>query len=399
MKKSSLRAFFTFLPLLLFSLPMGLGNAGIGAIGILAALPLIALSINSRIALALPILLSAVATSIVNGAYSDYTSSFQAFRTGIPFAIICTIIACHRGVFRTFQKGIRHFGTRFSENIISIFAYGMFLQLALLKLGINLANTTLGNVRDSEIFRVFVFPLSASLLVFLHCLRTGRYVLAGMLGTVLLLSGSKIVLVIILLLLLLVAIDLFKQNSSFKKISFVAFAPATVITTILINPTAVDRLIEFSAGDRFIDSNRSLQIEYAKETILSDIGHFLLGTGFTVPVKPPEQTTDPRWFENSMFDIENGYWMLLAKIGLIGVIFFGWLFTRIKFDFYSAGALIVALVTSIGSGSIFFHADGVYLLIWMIFFRAATEVAITGPSTALKQRSRMRLTSESRITK
>jgi hypothetical protein len=71
-----------------------------------------------------------------------------------------------------------------------------------------------------------------------------------------------------------------------------------------------------------------------------------LGNGLAKQLTPGVPTNDERWFENSKFDIENGYWGVLAKLGVVGVVLFGLLFSALPRNPVSlaVGAILLILV-------------------------------------------------------
>jgi hypothetical protein len=101
-----------------------------------------------------------------------------------------------------------------------------------------------------------------------------------------------------------------------------------------------------------------------------------LGNGLAKQLTPGVPTNDERWFENSKFDIENGYWGVLAKLGVVGVALFGLLFSTLPRNPVSLAVGAILLIFSFKTSYQFFTTfDGSYLLVWSIFIGLLNNAA------------------------
>ena len=77
-----------------------------------------------------------------------------------------------------------------------------------------------------------------------------------------------------------------------------------------------------------------------------------------------------KWFENSKYDIENGYWSLFVKLGLVGVIIFLFFVTKIGNDKFGVLFVIIWLLFSFKTSYQFFTTfDGTLLVIGVAIVR------------------------------
>lgn len=89
-------------------------------------------------------------------------------------------------------------------------------------------------------------------------------------------------------------------------------------------------------------------------------------------------TPDPAWRENSKYDIENGYWGVLAKLGVL----FSALFILNGLVYLPKNATILALVLIEfiiffkTSYQIFAYFDGCMILLWAIIISIAIRLDV-----------------------
>lgn len=258
-------------------------------------------------------------------------------------------------------------GVSRAQKLVALFSIGLFLQVVLIKLGLNFANFTLSNSSGGELpTRVFVFPLSASIIVFYYLLINRQYILMLAVGSVLFFSGSKSVLTCILLI-CISYLKFLKGRLSLAKVLFFISSLLVVSLLVAANPVSSVRLLEFKNDSKYVDHVRELQISQTKNTVFKHEEKLLFGSGFIAPIKPTVDTNDKRWFENSRFDVENGYWMLVAKVGFLGAAYFLWLVSHVRLPLFGVPTLLVGLIMSIGSSSILFNMEGVFFIAWVFF--------------------------------
>lgn len=361
--------------LLIFSIPMGLGNAGIGMLVILVMMPILLSSFNRSIVKTYSIFLVCLVSSGIGALSVSEINIFQGVRSGLPFAIICIMISHSESIKLFFMKAFKNNLDLTRKKIVKIFSAGLLLQSILTILNLGFSNLTLISAEsEGEVFRAFVFPVAASILVMFFALINRMYIYGGMILFSLILTGSKAVLLAGLAVIIYAVGLNYKKNKGKRNIKFLISTLGLICMVISVNMTSVNRLIDFITLSNFTDQTRSTQIDQAVESIFKDAFTTLFGNGFISPVKPGIETNDVRWFENSKFDIENGYLMLVAKIGIIGTLLFAKLILDIEKNKFKNALLIIGGILSTASGSVLFNAEGVYLLFWYLFFNANLNV-------------------------
>lgn len=124
------------------------------------------------------------------------------------------------------------------------------------------------------------------------------------------------------------------------------------------------------------DVTRAFEIAHAKESFLENPATVFLGNGLAKQLTPGVPTNDERWFENSKFDIENGYWGVIAKLGVIGVALFCLLFSTLPRNPVSLAVVAILLIFSFKTSYQFFTTfDGSYLLVWSMFIGLLNQAA------------------------
>jgi len=96
----------------------------------------------------------------------------------------------------------------------------------------------------------------------------------------------------------------------------------------------------------------------------------LTGNGLAAPLTPGVPTHDERWFENSKFDIENAYWALIAKLGIVGVTLLAILFLKLPKDIFTIAGIFILIVFGFKTSYQFFTTfDGSFLLVATMLIR------------------------------
>lgn len=306
-------------------------------------------------------------------------SWFQMLRTGIPFFCLITFLLGFENIVAHIEKKLPQAtkqGRRAINFIITALVFGQALQILLFLLNIPLANVTFGNANDEGAAlgtsRVFLFPLLAGLLIYFNLLFGNKLIYIAVMAFSLFMTGSKAVLATMIILAGLVVVKKKSFKSAFKYLIAVSIIGASAL---LVNPLAVERLTSFVTVDRGQDITRQAQILHAEQSFSASADTVLFGNGFLIPITPGVQTNDPRWFENSRFDIENAYWMLLAKVGLLGTFLFSILFFNLPKNIFTAAAILIMTMSAFGGGGPFFGLDGCYLILWLALIEAKNRGA------------------------
>lgn len=360
------------LPFLIFAIPLGLGNNGIVIVAGLSIAPLL-IYLGERNKYFISFLATYIlCLSLIRSSELDIINFFQMIRSGLPFFVFSIVVYAHKDIVRIFEKIlISNFVSVYA--LMRVIAVSQIVQILLYKLGVNIGNVTFSNVDNlsgsAQVVgdvndRMFFFPGIAMLLVLKYFIQNNKYFYALLCMCVLMLTGSK------LFVFGLFSVFIITTIETDNKIKNLLIVLGLFVITFLINPLAFSRLTEFIFINNGEDVARLYQISEAIDKINIDINHQIFGYGFTIPIYNGVESIDPAWTENSRFDIENGYVMLAAKLGVIGVLFVA--IILYKFTHFKNGWLVIALllINSIGSGSSFFGFDGVYLILYSLLIGA-----------------------------
>jgi len=139
------------------------------------------------------------------------------------------------------------------------------------------------------------------------------------------------------------------------------------ILLVYFSPTVLTRTLKFFAEDQGSDKGRSWELSYAQELFRSSARVGVIGVGLDGQITPGQHGIDPRWNENSKFDIENVFWALLVKTGAIGCTYILFLFYRIRRSAMFLAIIAIEMIGGVGSSGLFFGSfDGTFLLAWSI---------------------------------
>jgi len=351
-----------------FGLPLGIGNALAQPIAFLLLAPIVVSAsrgINVGLLMASAILAYSAVRMISDQSLEH--STFQMFRSGMPFLYLCVIIGgfgvLQRKIILGFnRKSISAFWNRSMIGAIYAFAGGQLLQVLLFQFGVaRFANASLVSGDQDRLFLVQT-PSSLILLYFAVC--SSRIGLAAVLTIIILASGSKATLAAMVALFLLASI---RRGLGMPMFASLAMGLVGVISITVISPQSYTRIVDYFSVSQGIDITRRWEIDQAKTLFASSGENILFGVGLGSAITEGVQTTDPRWFENSKYDIENGYWSLLVKLGIVGTAALVLLGLALPRSHVTLALLVIESLWALGSPSLFFtNFDGAYLLVWAV---------------------------------
>lgn len=378
-----------YLPLTFFALPLALSNNLSQPLALLLLAPFVlhALRGFSRAAalLAWVIGASVLQVLLTSGAK---ISLYQFLRSGIPFFYFVLLLAGYHHVMAKVEVIARAHSPnyrRIIERIIYVFALGQLLQVSLYGVGIDLTNAA--SKSSDEVGRIMLFPTSSAVLLFFYACCQRKIALMLILAVTLLAAGSKTILAAMAVMILLSAIT----QRKLKSLGVLVVAIAALGTlAFYASPLAVSRFATYLFEEKGEDVTRAFEIAHAKETFLESPATVFLGNGLAKQLTPGVPTNDERWFENSKFDIENGYWGVTAKLGVVGVALFGLLFSTLPRTPVSLAVVAILLIFSFKTSYQFFTTfDGSYLLVWSMIIgllnKAAPARQAVYPNSLLKQ--------------
>lgn len=357
----------TLWPLLLFAIPMGAGNAISQPLALIALLPLLFL-FQGGTGPGLVFILYCVTVTIIQGyiLYSPETSMYQAIRSGLTLTVFSVIISRYNFIYENCIGFFRIAESKtpgLIEKILFVYLSGQLLQATLFQLGVHIANASSFSAEG----RVLLFPASSTIIIFFYGCYRRKMALALISALVLLASGSKAV---ILSMAIVALIALLKQMNIRAFASYSAAVVVIVVAALQFSPTSVQRMQNFLINERGVDFTRDYEISHAKRSWMRDGFTILVGNGFARPLTPGIPTTDPRWAENSKFDIENAYWGMLSKIGLVGAIIFAFLLARMPKDLLSAAIISTWIILGFKTSYQFLTTfDGCFLLMTSVAVR------------------------------
>jgi hypothetical protein len=364
-----------YLPLTFFALPLALSNNLSQPLALLLLLPFVVYAARG-FTRALPLLALVVASSVLQVLLSSGAkiSLYQFLRSGIPFFYFVLLLAGYSYVLANVEKIARAHSVnyrRILERIIYIFALGQLLQVSLYGVGIDLTNAA--SKSSDEVGRIMLFPTSSAVLLFFYACCQRKIGLMLILAVTLLAAGSKTILAAMAVMILLSAIT----QRKLKSLAVLVVAIAALGTlTFYASPLAVSRFATYLFEEKGEDVTRAFEIAHAKESFLVNPVTVFLGNGLAKQLTPGVPTNDERWFENSKFDIENGYWGVTAKLGVVGVALFCLLFSGLPRSPVSLAVVAILLIFSFKTSYQFFTTfDGSYLLVWSMFIGLLNKVA------------------------
>lgn len=364
-----------YLPLTFFALPLALSNNLSQPLALLLLLPFVVYGLRG-LTRALPLLALVVASSVLQVLVSSGAkiSLYQFLRSGIPFLYFVLLLAGYSHVLANVEKIARAHSRnyrRILERAIYIFALGQLLQVSLYGVGIDLTNAA--SKSSDEVGRIMLFPTSSAVLLFFYACCQRKIGLMLILAVTLLAAGSKTILAAMAVMILLSAIT----QRKLKSLAVLVVAIGALGTlTFYASPLAVSRFATYLFEEKGEDVTRAFEIAHAKESFLDNPATVFLGNGLAKQLTPGVPTNDERWFENSKFDIENGYWGVTAKLGVIGVALFGLLFSGLPRNPVSLAVVAILLIFSFKTSYQFFTTfDGSYLLVWSMFIGLLNKAA------------------------
>jgi len=364
-----------YLPLTFFAVPLALSNNLSQPLALLLLLPFVVYGLRG-FTRALPLLALVVASSLLQVLVSSGAkiSLYQFLRSGIPFFYFVLLLAGYGYVLANVEKIARAHSPdyrRILERVIYLFALGQLLQVSLYGVGIDLTNAA--SKSSDEVGRIMLFPTSSAVLLFFYACCQRKIGLMLILAVTLLAAGSKTILAAMAVMILLSAIT----QRKLKSLAVLVVAIGALGTlTFYASPLAVSRFATYLFEEKGEDVTRAFEIAHAKQSFLDNPATVFLGNGLAKQLTPGVPTNDERWFENSKFDIENGYWGVTAKLGVLGVALFGLLFSGLPRNPVSLAVVAILLIFSFKTSYQFFTTfDGSYLLVWSMFIGLLNKAA------------------------
>jgi hypothetical protein len=364
-----------YLPLTFFAVPLALSNNLSQPLALLLLLPFVVYGLRG-FTRALPLLALVVASSVLQVLVSSGAkiSLYQFLRSGIPFFYFVLLLAGYGYVLANVEKIARAHSPdyrRILERVIYLFALGQLLQVSLYGVGIDLTNAA--SKSSDEVGRIMLFPTSSAVLLFFYACCQRKIGLMLILAVTLLAAGSKTILAAMAVMILLSAIT----QRKLKSLAVLVVAIGALGTlTFYASPLAVSRFATYLFEEKGEDVTRAFEIAHAKQSFLDNPATVFLGNGLAKQLTPGVPTNDERWFENSKFDIENGYWGVTAKLGVLGVALFGLLFSGLPRNPVSLAVVAILLIFSFKTSYQFFTTfDGSYLLVWSMFIGLLNKAA------------------------
>lgn len=364
-----------YLPLTFFALPLALSNNLSQPLALLLLMPL-AVYAARGLSRAAPLLALVIASSVLQVLLSSGAkiSLYQFLRSGIPFFYFVLLLAGYGYGLANVEKIARAHSVnyrRIIERVIYIFALGQLLQVSLYGIGIDLTNAA--SKSSDEVGRIMLFPTSSAVLLFFYACCQRKIGLMLILAVTLLAAGSKTILAAMAVMILLSAIT----QRKLKSLAVLVVAIGALGTlTFYASPLAVSRFATYLFEEKGEDVTRAFEIAHAKESFLDNPATVFLGNGLAKQLTPGVPTNDERWFENSKFDIENGYWGVTAKLGVVGVALFCLLFSGLPRNPVSLAVVAILLIFSFKTSYQFFTTfDGSYLLVWSMFIGLLNKAA------------------------
>jgi hypothetical protein len=345
------------------SIPMGVAASVLQPITMLLFAPIVLVLLRFSIYIIL-FLSFIIAATLINVAYHEiYYSWFQLVRAIIPFIYFTAIVYwfdelanSFASFFRENTLWINHF-----EKVLYFFIGSQLIQTSLFLAHIDIANIA---SKSDDFTRIMLYPTTFGLVAILYFGLKSYYKAAIAIATLFLLTGSK-ALSFIALMMLLISIA---SKLNLKR----AIALFVLVFTIIFAITKVDLLVferatNFVSENSFEDTAREWEIMHAKESWNRNLFTNFFGNGLALSITPGFPVEDPGWAENSKFDIENGYFSVLAKLGILGSLGFIFILLRSKFSIYKFAFLFVILFMGFKTSyQIFSTFDGVVLALGSI---------------------------------
>jgi len=362
------------LPLWVAALPLGLSNSLSQPLSAILLLPLIAVAFalkRSKIATLLLLLAITVTAIRITASAAHEYSIYQMVRSGLPFLYICIVL----GSYKQLQTYI---STKFStldpdgsrtEKLAYIYVTLQTIQVVALYLDIPIANVA--SKSDGDSFRLMLYPMTSIVLLFYYGWRQQMWILTGMAALIIFSTGSKTYLAAMLI---LIPIATASRLSSWRLLTSTLGILTLCGIVYYTNPLSITRLASYITEERGADITREYEISHAKSTFQQDALTMLAGNGLAHPLTPGVPTSDERWFENSKYDIENAYWSILAKLGILGSTLTSMMLVRtIKNKTMIATGIILLIFGLKTSYQFFTTFDGTLLLLWSILIAEACQ--------------------------
>lgn len=363
----------------MLSLPLGAPNSITQSLALLLLAPIAFIATKSAIKkpIFITILIGTLLVSLFQVALNpnkEY-SVYQAIRSALPFYLLCAIVVSYKKILAriiAFEDRTPGSVQKLFDRAVRVFATLSFIQTTTFFLGFSLANA----LSQSENDRVMIFQTTSIVLVFFYSIIRRNFINIFLTSIVIIGTGSKAIFVATLLLTFFAAYSRPKFSMLLKIVGGTLILGGTLF---YFNPLVIERLAEFainSDGEKFKDATREYEIEQAKETLLENPATTVLGAGFAMQVSHGVPSLDPAWEENSKYDIENGYWGALVKLGFFFTMLFALSIAKglPRDEFLMAILLVQSVMFMKTSYQLFAYMDGVCMLLWSICMVAINKI-------------------------
>ncbi|WP_283180213.1 hypothetical protein [Gemmobacter sp. 24YEA27] len=364
------------LPQLLLALPFGIPNSLTQVLALIFVLPFLLLSrLNATYMTLITLFFLLIISNSIYQALlrpNSESSYYQMARSLTPFFILCSILINYKLILSKISQFILTGGQARSKKInraIDFFALLCAVQSVGFMMGLPTANY-LSASGSGE--RVMIFMSTSCVFLMYYTTISKRHWSTLLFFMVVLGTGSKSILVASVLIFLLAA------SRDLRAINFLgvmASGTALIFSLYFINPLALDRVMDFASseqGESFKDATRAYEIFHAHRTMNEYTSSVVFGSGFATQLTPGVPTSNSAWFENSKYDIENGYWGIFSKLGVVLTA----IFVIIIIKFMPLNRVLFAIILVEAplffktSYQVFAYMDGVYLIIWSILVNA-----------------------------
>lgn len=374
--KTALGAIFAVA--LIFGPPWGATNAEASIF--LLAVALLAVLLSFRQSFNRSVVAFLLFVVIVNGfafLLGDEYSTWQFIRSGIPFLTAPAALLAGIEVGRTSRNDTLHLG-------FQLLTIAAMLNAVLYFLGASLFNALIA-VEG----RIYAVPSLAFLPLLYYFAVKRQWVFAMACFALLAATGSKVILLASASVLLLASLRVFRL--SFRSIGNVAVLVLVISLGIGVYN---ERFIELLAVG---DENRVRQVADAWNAISDGVWGALFGHSFGIPSMPGYwdvgqiSEDNERLFENSRYDLDNGFLFILLKIGFLGSAIMMWMYWRLPVDKPSRNLILVTVFANLfSSAAIVTSADGAFchLILGIVAIKAAkietTNKISTRPANGFK---------------
>ena len=377
---SRLRVYLVILCLTFFSVPLGLRTGEITPLSIVLIILGFGLFPAARFGFFLAITTIVFANTLRNLMLLDEKPDIiQYFRQIVPFIFMIFVLSNYVSIVDFVDTLLQTAQVRDRWKLFRRVSYictlGGILQIILTFGGFPLVNSIFFGA--TNVGRVYVYPNTIYLFILLFGLKDKNITLIALSSVIVAVTGSKTILASAVTIYVLHSI-FGRQIRSALIISIVA-ASAVVSIHAVYPINAIDRLTEYSSDSDFSDESRQWEIDYAKAHFTQDAASMAFGVGILTTLTPGVNTPDERWNSNSRYDIENVYWALLAKVGIVGSLMILGCILTLGIGLIEVSIIAILLISGFGTSFFFFSSfEGVYLVLSGCVLKAILSFAPRG---------------------